>query len=302
MSRFGAKRVFKEEWKEGGLRGRRESGRECRRPAGRVSFSRYLETESELWEQIRVNAEKTSNFTFSLWQMHRCWKMVERRCEWMREIYSYLFSDRTMAKQSDVSCWWNANRIHFFLLIPSKKNIGSVVFPTSHNSFWLESHNQFWSLIYQVTPFNSFVAREDFFLKATCTRCIQTLLEGYLPFYSWFAADHKSKMHFTFFRPHYLAFWRVCNSNLLTFCWLWATLMVFLEPKPSTVTETTDNCLTVSLWEAISVGLRRRNQMNALRKCCRTMIRQFLFHCNGLCGTHSAEMDFTMVYFVLKWQ
>lgn len=165
MSRFGAKRVFKEEWKEGGLRGRRESGRECRRPAGRVSFSRYLETESELWEQIRVNAEKTSNFTFSLWQMHRCWKMVERRCEWMREIYSYLFSDRTMAKQSDVSCWWNANRIHFFLLIPSKKNIGSVVFPTSHNSFWLESHNQFWSLIYQVTPFNSFVAREDFFLK-----------------------------------------------------------------------------------------------------------------------------------------
>lgn len=69
-----------------------------------------------------------------------------------------------MAQQSDVSCWWKANDIRFFLLITSKKNIGSIKFPISHNSFWLETHNQTWSLIdvfYQVTPF-SFVAHEAF--------------------------------------------------------------------------------------------------------------------------------------------
>lgn len=65
--------------------------------------------------------------------------------------------------------------------------------------------------------------------------------------------------------------------------------MVFLEQKPSTVTETTDNRLTVSLWEAISVSHRRRNQMKALKKWSRMMIRQFLFHCDGLSGTDSAE-------------
>lgn len=76
--------------------------------------------------------------------------------------------------------------------------------------------------------------------------------------------------------------------------------MVFLEHKPSTVTETTVNRLTVSVWEAISVGLRRTNQMKVLRKWSRTMIRQFLFHCDGLTGTSSAEMDFTIVYFALQ--
>lgn len=77
--------------------------------------------------------------------------------------------------------------------------------------------------------------------------------------------------------------------------------MVFLEQKPSTVTQTTDNRSTVSLWETISVGLRKRNRMEVLRKWSRTMIRQFLFPCDGLTGTDSAEMDFTIVYFVLKW-
>lgn len=94
------------------------------------------ERDSELREQIWIKAEKAMKvFTFSWWQMHRCWKMAERRCGWTRQIYSYLFSDRTMAQQSDVSCWWNANDIHFFLLITSKKNTGSIKFPISHNSF-----------------------------------------------------------------------------------------------------------------------------------------------------------------------
>lgn len=70
--------------------------------------------------------------------------------------------------------------------------------------------------------------------------------------------------------------------------------MGFLEQKPS---QTTDDRLTVSVWEATSVGLSRRNQMEVLRKRARTMIRQFLFRCDGLTGTHSADF---FVYFVLK--
>lgn len=41
--------------------------------------------------------------------------------------------------------------------------------------------------------------------------------------------------------------------------------------------------------------------MKVLRKWFRMMIRQFLFHCDGLSGADSAEMDFTNVYFILKW-
>lgn len=57
----------------------------------------------------------------------------------------------------------------------------------------------------------------------------------------------------------------------------------------------------MTLWEAISVGLRRGNQMKVFRKLFRMMIRQFIFHCDGLRGADSAEMDCTIVYFVLKW-
>lgn len=152
----------------------------------------------------------------------------------------------------------------FFSSSPVRKTLAALSFQHPIIPFWLETHNQIWSLIdgfYQVTPCNSFVAREVFF-KLTCA----VIKLPWKVILSWFLADHKSKMHLTFFRPHYLAFCRDCNSNLLTFCWSWATLMVFLEQKPLTVTETTDNRSTVSLWEAISVGFRRRNQMKVLKK------------------------------------
>lgn len=73
--------------------------------------------------------------------------------------------------------------------------------------------------------------------------------------------------------------------------------MVFLEQEPLTVTETTDNRLIVSLWEAISVGLRRTNQLKVLRKWSRTMTRQFLLLRDGLAESDSAEMDFMSVSF-----
>lgn len=77
--------------------------------------------------------------------------------------------------------------------------------------------------------------------------------------------------------------------------------MIFPEQKPSAGTESTDNRLTVSLWEAISVGLRRTNQMKVLRKWSRTPVGQFLFHCVGVSGADSAEMDFTITFVLLKW-
>lgn len=274
------------ERKYGGLRGRREPPRGCRRPADWTSFPLYLERVrvirprlllkrlNKWWQRCRVGWKPLPS---PVWLMHGCGEMVERRCEWMREIYSYLFSGRTEARQSHVSCWWDANHIHFF---PSSSSLGKTLaalsLPYPIIPFWLETHNQIWShtdVFYQVTPVNIFAAREAFFY---IYNLVGTLLGGYLLLYRWFIADHDSEMFLSLFWAHYLALWRLCHLNLLTFCWLWASLMVFLEQKPLTVTQTSDNRLIVSLWEAISVGLRRRNQLRVLRKWPRTMIRRFL--------------------------
>lgn len=61
----------------------------------------------------------------------------------------------------------------FFSSSPARKTLAALPFRHPIIPFWLETHNQIWSLIdgfYQVTPFKGFVALEVFF-KPTHMGC-----------------------------------------------------------------------------------------------------------------------------------